>query len=215
MIVEKIRILDANQGASLDINLVADLVRATGPVSYSYQFGFERRLLDILIAEAWHVPQTIFSSSNSIIAEDKHNILGLLIGFSGPNFLTFKRNFSVLVEELVARDEISQAEAIGLAERARKASYLNPNIPKSAYYLHVLSVVPQHHRAGVGAALVGHVSVQARQNKFRTLQLDILSDNPAVSFYQALGFQILVETKSPELSRDHGFPSELRMALTL
>lgn len=215
MIDGKMKILDANRRPSLDVNLMADLVRATGPVSYGYQFGFERRLFDLLISEAWHVPATIFSSSNSIIATETHNILGLLIGFSGPNFLIFKRNFSVLVEELVARDEITQAEAIGLAERARKASYLNPSLPKSAYYLHALSVVPQHHRAGVGAALVGHILVQARQNKFRTLQLDILSDNPAVSFYQALGFQILVETKSPELSRDHGFPSELRMALTL
>ena len=43
----------------------------------------------------------------------------------------------------------------------------------------------------------------------------VLADNPAVGFYQANGLSIVVETRSLELTRDHGFPSEYRMAVTL
>lgn len=50
---------------------------------------------------------------------------------------------------------------------------------------------------------------------YRELQLDVLAANPAVGFYQANGLRILAETRSPELSRDHAFPSEYRMAVTL
>ena len=47
------------------------------------------------------------------------------------------------------------------------------------------------------------------------LQLEVLAGSPAVSFYQAHGLEILAEIRSPDLTRDHGFPAEHRMALSL
>ena len=48
-----------------------------------------------------------------------------------------------------------------------------------------------------------------------TARPDAPDDNPAVGFYQAHGLRILSEVHSPYLSREHGFPGELRMAVTL
>lgn len=56
---------------------------------------------------------------------------------------------------------------------------------------------------------------RARTAGYRELQLDVLADNPAVGFYQAMGLRIVAELRSPLLSRDHGFPAEYRMAVTL
>ena len=56
---------------------------------------------------------------------------------------------------------------------------------------------------------------RARRAGFNELQLDVLADNPATQFYAAFGLRVVVETISPELSRDFGFPSELRMAISL
>ena len=99
--------------------------------------------------------------------------------------------------------------------RARKASYLNAYIPDDVYYLHALAAFPRHRGKGLGKALLQAAIARARAQGFRELQLDVLADNPAVSFYQAMGLSIVSEIRSPELSRDHGFPPEYRMAVSL
>ncbi len=66
---------------------------------------------------------------------------------------------------------------------------------------------------GVGARLLENAILRARETGQRSLQLDVLADNPAVRFYESMGLRVLSETRSPELSREHGFPAELRMEI--
>lgn len=134
---------------------------------------------------------------------------------SGSDFYTFKDNLAALARDLMARGEASHEELGGLMMRAGKASYLNAHIPDDVYYLHALAAFPQHRGKGIGKALLRTAMERARAQGFRELQLDVLADNPAVSFYQAMGLSILAEIRSPELSRDHGFPSEYRMSVSL
>ena len=54
----------------------------------------------------------------------------------------------------------------------------------------------------------------ARQQGFAKLQLDVLSDNPAVEFYRAVGLKLLAETRAPDPSA-FGVPPELRMGMNL
>ncbi|HZZ34204.1 MAG TPA: GNAT family N-acetyltransferase, partial [Caulobacteraceae bacterium] len=116
---------------------------------------------------------------------------------------------------LIARGVIGFEELQGLATRADKASYLNAHVPDGVYYLHALSTPPEHRGKGAGKALLAAAIDRARAAGHAELQLDVLADNPAVGFYRAMGLNILAETRSPELSSDHGFPSELRMAIVL
>lgn len=193
---------------------IAGLIRATGPVSYDYQFGTDG-LLARLVAASWPTPDTLFCAACTTAATAGDELLGIELGFAGPNFYVFKANLARLAPDLIARGEATYDELVGLTARAGKASYLNAHIPDDVYYLHALSAFPQHRGKGVGRALLAAAIARARSAGYRELQLDVLADNPAVGFYQAMGLSILAEIRSPELSRDHGFPTEYRMAVAL
>lgn len=194
--------------------MIPDLIRATGPVSYGYQFGVGD-LLDRLVAASWRAPHTLFSAVCTTAAFDGDDLLGIELGFAGPDFYGFKANLAALAPDLMAAGTVTYEELAGLLERAEKASYLNAHVPDDVYYLHALSTPVRHRGRGAGRALLEAAIDRARSNGYRELQLDVLADNPAVGFYQAMGLRILSETRSPELSRDHGFPAEYRMAVTL
>jgi ribosomal protein S18 acetylase RimI-like enzyme len=194
--------------------LVAQLVHATGPVSYDYQFGTDG-LLERLVAVSWPRPETLFCAACTTAIIEDGDLLGIELGFAGPNFYAFKENLAALAQDLMAQGEASYEELAGLMVRAGKASYLNAHIPDDVYYLHALAAFPRHRGKGLGKALLQAAIARARAQGFRELQLDVLADNPAVSFYLAMGLSILAEIRSPELSRDHGFPSEYRMAVSL
>lgn len=194
--------------------MIPQLIRATGPVSYDYQFGTEG-LLERLVAASWPRPETLFCAACTTAVIKDGDLAGIELGFAGPDFYTFKDNLAALARDLMARGEASHEELGGLMMRAGKASYLNAHIPDDVYYLHALAAFPQHRGKGIGKALLRTAMERARAQGFRELQLDVLADNPAVSFYQAMGLSILAEIRSPELSRDHGFPSEYRMSVSL
>jgi ribosomal protein S18 acetylase RimI-like enzyme len=190
------------------------LIRATGPVSYDYQFGADG-LLERMVIASWTAPATLFCAACTTAAIEDGELLGIELGFEGPKFYEFKTNLAALAPSLIERGEVSYDQLLGLTQRAAKASYLNAHVPEDVYYLHALSAFPQHRGKGVGKALLASAIERARAAGFRELQLDVLADNPAVGFYQSQGLSILAEIRSPELTRDHGFPAEYRMAVTL
>jgi GNAT superfamily N-acetyltransferase len=194
--------------------MIPDLIRATGPVSYGYQFG-EGDLLDRLVAASWRTPLTLFSAACTTAAFDGDDLLGIELGFAGPDFYGFKANLAALAPDLIAAGTVTYEELGRLLERAERASYLNAHVPDDVYYLHALSTPLRQRGKGAGRLLLEAAIQRARSAGFRELQLDVLADNPAVGFYQTMGLRILTETASPDLSRDHGFPGEYRMAVTL
>jgi ribosomal protein S18 acetylase RimI-like enzyme len=194
--------------------LIAPLIRATGPVSYDYQFGVDG-LLEEVVAASWGTPDTLFCASCTTAVVQDGDLLGIELGFAGPNFYAFKANLVALAPGLMAQGKVSYEQFAGLAARAEIASYLNAHVPDDVYYLHALSTPPEHRGKGVGRDLLKAAIARAKQAGYRELQLDVLADNPAVGFYQAMGLRTVAELRSPELSRDHGFPSEYRMAVTL
>lgn len=216
MALSPIEIVSASSGETSYLSpLVSDLVHATGPVSYDYQFGADRRLLDALVAASWDTPETLFAAATSRLALANGELAGIEIGFEGPKFYSYKANLAPLAGPLLERGIVTFEELAALVARAEKASYLNPHVPDGTYYLHALSVFPRFRGQRVGARLLEDALNRARQAGFGELQLDVLADNPAVDFYRSFGLRIVVETISPELTRDHKFPAELRMAIAL
>ena len=193
---------------------IPGLIRETSPISYDYSFGTDG-LLENLVSLSWSTADTLFSAACATAAVADGDLLGVELGFEGSNFRTFQANLAPLALDLVAREAVTYDQLVALAERAAKVSYLNAYIPDQVYYLHALSAFPQYRGRGVGKALLAAAIARARAAGYRELQLDVLADNPAVGFYQANGLSIMVETRSVELSRDHGFPAEYRMAMTL
>ena len=195
--------------------LIADLVHATGPISYDYQFGADRRVLDAVVSASWKTPETLFAAASTTLAVIGEELAGVEIGFEGSQFYSYKNNLGNLAGPLIESGAVTIEDLTGLAERAGRASYLNAHVPEGVYYLHALSILPRFRGRRAGARLLEDALNRARRAGFNELQLDVLADNPAVQFYRAFGLRVVVETVSPELSRDFGFPSELRMAISL
>jgi ribosomal protein S18 acetylase RimI-like enzyme len=193
--------------------LLPDLVRATGPLSYDYQFGKRPGFFDDFIAASWRTPDTLFGHDVARVALSSGELAGIEIGFDGPDFYRRRDALAQVSAVLIATGRATLPELRALASRSEKASYLNAYIPDGVYYVLALSVRERQRGRGVGARLLLHAIERARGAGHRALQLDVLADNPAVRFYQAMGLDVLAETRSPELSDEHGFPSELRMGI--
>jgi ribosomal protein S18 acetylase RimI-like enzyme len=190
---------------------IADLFHATGPASYDYQFG-ARDLFDKLINASWASPATLFAYDETTLALDGDELLGIEVGFQGPGFKQRKKALNPLWVQMIESGEVRPEELAGLGERAYLCSYLNPSIPQNVYYIHALSVKEQYRGKQIGARLLANAMEKAKAAGFRGLHLDVLSDNPAVDFYQSMGLKCLVETVAP-IPFERGVPMELRMAV--
>lgn len=189
---------------------VPALILATGPVSYRYQFP-RAALFEDFVAESWRRPGTLFAHDAATLAFEDGALAGLGLGFPGPEFYTRKHALGAVSRALLESGRTTPEELSELGRRAGEASYLNAHIPGDAYYLHALSVAAGQRGRGVGARLLQRAIDAGRAARLRALELDVLADNPAVRFYESFGLVIAAETRVPRLSREHGFPSELRM----
>tara|TARA_R110000868_G_scaffold171997_2_gene407770 strand:- start:1166 stop:1807 length:642 start_codon:yes stop_codon:yes gene_type:complete len=196
-------------------SFIPALVRATGPKSYSYIFGSHAPLYQQFMAQAWTAPDNFFSHTQSVLALEDGAFRGVLIAHDGPEHYRLKDAVFPIIYDLVGQHGIT-ADLVGeLAERAYIASYMNPHVPTDCRYIIVVSVPETARGRGAGRALMLHEIERARAAGYRTLHLDVMSDNPAVGLYVSLGFETMAETITPIPCRQHGIAMELRMVLTL
>ena len=192
---------------------VVELAHATGPSTYDYQFG-SRAVFDRLVGDSWLTAGTLFGYDETRLALDGNDLLGIEIGFAGPEFDRRKKTLRPLWRPILDDGVVAPDELAELGRRTYLASYLNVVIPASAYYVHALSVRPDLHGQGIGAALMKDAIERATDEGYRVVHLDVLSDNPAVKFYEAFGFEVLAQTITP-IPHSHGVPMEQRMSLDL
>ena len=190
---------------------IADLMHSTGPVTYDYQFD-GRELFDQIIDASWPMAGTLFGYDGTRLAIEGSELLGVEVGFPGPEFEQRKKALAPIWSPLIESGKVSSEQLKTIGERTFLASYLNVAIPKSVYYIHALAVKPAQQGKGIGAALVRNAIEIGKQGGMRGLHLDVLSDNPAVEFYRGLAMSCLAETKVP-IPYEHGVPTEMRMAL--
>ncbi len=188
-----------------------ELMYATGPSTYTYQFG-ERTLFDRMVAASWPTAGTLFGWDGTRLALDGDELVGIEVGFPGSEFVTRKKALAPLWSPLLEAGTVSRETLAGIARRTYLCSYLNVAIPNRVHYIHALAVHESLRGRGIGARLLANAMESARIAGLRGLHLDVLSDNPAVDFYRAHGLSCLAETTAPEPAR-HGVPMEMRMAL--
>lgn len=194
---------------------IPDLVHMTGPLSYDYMFDANRQNFDLFIKAAWRDEANYFGYPQATLALDGQRLIGLEIGHSGADRERLKAGTTNTVLSLAERGAMDP-EALGqLVERADKASYLNPYVPTDAYYLLALATPVANRGQRIGALLMENLITRARQAGHREVHLDVLSNNPAVNFYQAHGFVCMAETIAPIPCREHSVPMEMRMVLPL
>ncbi len=193
--------------------LIPELVHSTGPSSYDYQFG-GRDLLDPVVRASWHMPETLFSHDACHLALDGDAVAGFLLSFHAPEFRSRGANLAPVWKDMIDAGTISPAEFSAFLERVGYASWLNPVTRPGIYYIHAIATRPAYRGKRVGVRLIHTAIETARALGYGSVELDVLSDNPAVGFYRALGFELLAETKAPKPFAA-GVPVEYRMGLRL
>lgn len=192
---------------------IPQLVWDTGPVSYQYHFG-DRELFDAIIKASWLADGTLFAADTTRLAIEDEQLLGIEIGMAGNEFRQRQDALGPVWRELVNNGAIDPDLIPGVLERSNHASWLNPWIYPDTYYIHALSVKPEARGKRIGYHLIDHAIKNAKAQEYTQLQLDVLSDNPAVGFYRNLGLEVLAETTAPKPSA-FGIPPEYRMGMAL
>jgi ribosomal protein S18 acetylase RimI-like enzyme len=200
-------------GSTEHSGAVAELVWSTGPSSYFYIFG-DRGRFDAFLERSWLTPDSYFGHTEATVALCDGRVAGLEIGFAGGRNYETKDNLAVVSAGLVANGAVTGQELLEIFARADKASYLNPYVPRHAYYVLALAVGPAMRGTGLGARLLANAMQKGRGAGCRELHLDVLSDNDAVGFYRAHGLETACETIAPEPHRA-GVPMEMRMTIPL
>lgn len=192
---------------------IPGLVHATGPSSYDYQFG-TAGLLDTVVRKSWYMPDTLFSHDACHLALDGEAVSGFLISFHAPEFRPRGENLAPLWKEFLASGQMSPEDVGERLECLEAARWLNPETRPGIYYIHAVATMPDYRGQKIGLQLVHTAIDTAKSLGHRAVELDVLSDNPAVSFYRSLGFELLAETKAPKPFAG-GVPVEYRMGLSL
>ncbi len=195
------------------VHEIPDLIYATGPVSYDYHFG-SRSLFDGLVRRSWLTPGTLFGADAAMLAVEDDNLLGVVIAFRGPEYRLRIAALDVLWPEILASGECDDAGLRGLIERSEHAHWLNPVLRPDIHYVHALSVKPEHRGRQIGVRLLSSAMEAGRIDGCTALELDVLSDNPAVHFYASMGLELLVESRAPK-PEVFGVPPEWRMGKLL
>lgn len=199
--------------ARLYREVIPDLVYSTGPTSYDYHFR-DRELFSRVIKASWDIPGTLFGHDAAHVAATDEDVLGCLISFPGIEFRERMAAMTQAWRMLLERGLVSRDEGRAVAERTERARWLNPEVRSGVYYIHAVAVDTAHRGKGLGVDFIEHAKALAKQCECDSIELDVLADNPAVSFYTSIGFEILCETRVP-VATDFGVPPEYRMSLDL
>jgi ribosomal protein S18 acetylase RimI-like enzyme len=192
---------------------IPELAWATGPISYEYHFG-TRELFDALVLGSWETENSLFGADATHLALEGDELMGIEIGMAGNEFKARQNGLAPVWQKLVANNQIDEADILGVVERSEHASWLNPVIDQYTYYIHAISVKPGYRGKRVGFHLIDAAIERAQDAGFKKFQLDVLSDNPAVDFYRAVGLELLAETRAPK-PEAFGIPAEYRMGMKL
>jgi len=192
---------------------IPELVWSTGPVSYEYQFG-TREVFDHAVCGSWPMDGTLFGADATSLAIEDGALMGIEIGMRGAEYKTRQHALAPLWKNLIERGDVSKQDFYGLLERADHASWLNPVIDADTYYIHALAVKPEYRGKRIGFYLIDNAIKKARGQGYAKFQLDVMSDNPAVEFYRAVGLELLADTRAPKPAA-FGVPPEYRMGMRL
>ncbi|MEM7341159.1 MAG: GNAT family N-acetyltransferase [Actinomycetota bacterium] len=206
-------LIDAGAVRQAYTTVVPEFVWSTGPVSYEYHFG-DRDLFDKVVGGSWLLDGSLFGADTTTLAVDDGRVLGIEIGMPGTEFAERQAGLAPVWQQLMSDGDVDWPAVKGVLQRSERASWLNPVVRADTYYIHAIAVAPEARGTGLGYRLIQNAITGATEAGFKKLQLDVLSDNPAVSFYESVGLELLADTRAPE-PMAFGVPPEYRMGMVL
>ncbi len=195
--------------ASEQIDDIGAWLYETGPEFFSYIFQGREAAIATL-AVHWRLESGVFSHRHAVVAKRNGQTLGLELGFTRAEKAPHNQATGLRLQK-----DLGAAEFDAQMARLRDIGPQLLEAPGDAYFLQNLVVSPQARGCGCGKALLKHAFEQAKSQGLNTVHLDVLSNNPARSFYLANGMEDQVETYVPKLVREHNMPGSIRMVKQL
>ena len=192
---------------------IPELMWSTGPVSYEYHFG-TRALFDAVALGSWRHRGSLFGFDAATVAVEDGQLMGVEIGMKGSEYKKRQAALGPVWQKLIADGDIDPDVIPGVLQRSDHASWLNPVLHADTYCGHALSVKPEFRGKRAGYQLIDGAIKRAKEQGYKRFQLDVLSDNPAVGFYRAVGLELLADTRAPKPA-EFGVPPEYRMGMNL
>lgn len=174
------------EAAPTDAPVCARLIYGAGPILYNLLFGPSPEQAIGLFEALFALPQNPFSFENALVAERGGRVVGLALaadvaqrqrnGRRMMRLLPRHRGVWPLVRSLPVVLDIMRCSSTP---------------PPDAYYLGILSVVPDVRGQGLGTLLIDEVHRRARQAGCPSIALHAELDNlDAQRFYRRHGYQI-------------------------
>ncbi len=136
------------------------------------------------------LPKNLFSYEHVTIAEADGHTAAMALGYGykekkkenlHTGYLLFCYHWGAMISKLPTF--LSFNSSVG-------------QLAKGQFYLSNIAVYPEYRGKGIGRRLMEHVQQQAQQQGYKTMVLDVEKDNnPAISLYKKIGFEIINEFK--------------------
>ena len=177
---------------------IAELIWSEDPVLIGLEFQSFEGWAEVLAAE-WPTSGASNSHDATTLAIQNGDVCGLINAFPASE-----------LEARMMRSEILRGPSALSSELADHIDALFFDPDPSAFYILDLAIHVTAQKTGLGVILVNHAEARAKAIGATSLSLDVSVANPAVGFYQHIGFQIKSQSNVPAL-RAYGQLDHLHM----
>lgn len=188
---------------------LADLQWDTDPHVFAMLFG-DRAVWRAVFAAEWEAAFGCHQASETDVAMQDATPCGLVNSFAGATMVA-------RYEQTYARWEavLNPAQRHRLEAGFAAMDWLFPRVPDNALYILNIVVALGQRGRNIGRLLIEQAAAKARRLDLDTIHLDVASTNPAVDFYQRVGFRPVVETRVMGLPDGIDLSSHIRMEMVL
>lgn len=202
-----IEIVDGTQVPADD--RLADLMWATDPALFGFIFG-DLPVYRRLFPPGWIADFSTQQDAETRVALVEGFPVGLVNGFAGAE--VSGRFAATLPRHLAALGERS-ADAARMIAAYDAMEWLFPRVPDEALYILNIVVAEEMRGQALGRRLIDEAVAKARRLGLRAVHLDTAADNPAVRFYERVGFCAVVESRALSLPDGVAVPNHFRMVM--
>jgi ribosomal protein S18 acetylase RimI-like enzyme len=138
--------------------------------------GFHRRWIDNLIVVCAQ-PDTHYSYTNTVVAEEDGEIAGIMIAVDGKNYRIQREKMYPQLKSLF--DEVFGLGWEDMEDEAQAGEF----------YVDSLAVFTPYRHRGIGTSLLIHAKKRAKELGIPIATLAVEPMNPAKTLYQEIGFR--------------------------
>ena len=193
----------------IDPEVAAALTYDTAPPVYDFMFSGDSEVMLGFLSDAWQKSDGIWSHATCTSATRDGSLLGINVGVTAESL-----HENVMTTIGHAEESLNPLMFERFVELMTWFPYLSPPVPEDAHYVISLAVRDDLRGLGIGRMLLENTFTSAKSEGFDSCHLDVMSTNPAVEFYKAVGMQHYSISQVLNLDQ-YSIPPLFRMVMPL